>query len=388
MATRIEAQPESKRLNRQSPAPAPAPTPLRKRPRTSEQVYYSTGEEKLLPNAYISGTGYYVPPRIVTNDQLCEEYGIDTTDEWIRKRTGIEERRDAEEGNAPSDLAVHASKMAMQNAGLSNKDIDLIIFATLSPDFAFPGSGVFLQRKLGMCDEGHFPAALDVRNQCSGFLYSLGTATSMVKAGAMKNVLVVGAEVHSAALDLSTRGRTVSTLFGDGAGAVIVSATDEDRGVRHWQLGADGRHGDVLCQKVWDTSKRPFIPVDEHGVGQVAPEMMWAQMQGRLVFKHAVARMIGVMMQVFSSQGLTVKDVDLFAFHQANLRINQYIQESIGVPAEKFLHNIQKYGNTTAATIPLLLAEAEETGQLTRGKKVCCVAFGSGFTWGAAIIDW
>jgi len=341
-----------------------------------------------VPNAYISGTGFYVPPRVVTNDQLREEYGIDTTDEWIRQRTGIEERRFADEGNAPSDLAVHASKMAIENAKLTNKDIDLIIFATLSPDHAFPGSGVILQRKLGMCDEGHFPPAMDVRNQCSGFLYSLGTATCMVKAGAMKNVLVVGAEVHSAALDLSTRGRNVSTLFGDGAGAVIVSATEEDRGVRHFELGADGRHADVLSQKIWDTSKRPFIPLDENGVGQVQPEMMFAQMQGKLVFKHAIERMIGVMMQTFSAQGLTLDDVDLFAFHQANLRINQYIQKSIGAPDEKFLHNIQKYGNTTAATIPILLAEAEQTGELTRGKKVCCVAFGSGFTWGAAIIDW
>jgi len=341
-----------------------------------------------VPNAYISGTGFYVPPRVVTNDQLREEYGIDTTDEWIRKRTGIEERRFADEGNAPSDLAVHASKMAMENAGLSNKDVDMIIFATLSPDVAFPGSGVFLQRKLGMCDEGHFPAALDVRNQCSGFIYSLATASSMVKAGAMKNVLVVGAEVHSAALDLSSRGRSVSTLFGDGAGAVIVSATDEDRGVRHFELGADGRHADVLSQKIWDTSKRPFIPLDENGVGQVQPEMMWAQMEGRVVFKHAVERMIGVMMQVFNDQGLTLEDVDIFAFHQANLRINQFIQKSIGAPDEKFLHNIQKYGNTTAATIPILLAEAEQSGKLKRGQKVCCVAFGSGFTWGAAVIDW
>ncbi|MDH5492995.1 MAG: beta-ketoacyl-ACP synthase 3, partial [Myxococcales bacterium] len=289
----------------------------------------------------------------------------------------MEERRFADEGQASSDLAVHASRMAMDNAGLANRDIDLIIFATLSPDFAFPGSGAFLQQKLGMCDEGHFPPALDVRNQCSGFLYALGTASSMVQAGAMKNVLVVGAEVHSAALDLTTRGRAVSTLFGDGAGAVIVSATEEDRGVRHWQLGAGGRHGGVVSQRIWDTSKRPFIPQNEHGVGQIAPVMMWAQMEGRVVFKHAVERMIGVMMQVFSAQGLALDDVDLFAFHQANLRINQYIQKNIGAPEEKFLHNIQRYGNTTAATIPLLLAEAVEKGTLKRGKKVCCVAFGS-----------
>lgn len=341
-----------------------------------------------MPNAYISGTGLYVPPRVVTNDDLVEKYGIDTSNEWILQRTGIEERRFADEGVATSDLAVHAAREAMERAGLSNRDIDMIVFATLSPDFAFPGSGVYLQRKLGMCDEGHFPPALDVRNQCSGFLYGLACASSMVQSGAVRNVLLVGAELHSAALDLTTRGRSVASLFGDGAGAVIVSATDEDRGVRGWYLGADGRHAEVLCQRVWDMSKRPFIPQDENGVGQVQPEMMWAHMEGRLVFKHAVERMIGSMMQAFSAQGLTLDDVDLFAFHQANLRINQYIQQQIGAPAEKFLNNIQRYGNTTAATIPLLLAEAERDGRLKPGMKVAMVAFGSGFTWGCAIVDW
>jgi len=341
-----------------------------------------------VPNAYISGTGSYVPPRTVTNDDLVKEYGIDTSHEWIVKRTGIEERHFSEEGVATSDLAVHAAKDAMERAGLENRDIDMIIFATLSPDYAFPGSGVFLQQKLGMCDEGHFPPALDVRNQCSGFLYGLSCAASMVQSGGAKNVLLVGAETHSAAMDLTTRGRGVASLFGDGAGAVIVSATEEDRGVRGWYLGADGRGAEVLCQKVWDIRRRPFMPVNEDGVGQVPPEKMWAQMEGRQVFKNAVERMIGVMMQAFAAQGLTLDDVDLFAFHQANLRINQYIQEQIGAPADKFLNNIQKYGNTTAATIPLLLAEAERDGRLERGKKVAMVAFGSGFTWGCAIVDW
>lgn len=341
-----------------------------------------------MPNAYISGTGFYVPPRVVTNDDLVAQYGIDTSHEWIVQRTGIEERRFADEGVATSDLAVEASRAAMERAGLSNRDIDMIVFATLSPDSAFPGSGVYLQQKLGMCDEGHFPPALDVRNQCSGFLYGLACASSMVQSGAVRNVLLVGAELHSAALDLSTQGRSVSSLFGDGAGAVVVSATDDDRGVRGWYLGADGRGAGVLCQRVWDMSKRPFIPQNEDGVGQVAPELMWAHMEGRQVFKNAVERMIGAMMQAFSAQGLTLDDVDLFAFHQANLRINQYIQEQIGAPAEKFLNNIQKYGNTTAATIPLLLAEAEREGKLERGMKVAMVAFGSGFTWGCAIVDW
>lgn len=341
-----------------------------------------------MPNAYISGTGFYVPPRVVTNDDLVQQYGIDTSHDWIVQRTGIEERHFADEGVATSDLAVMASKEAIARAGLTNKDIDMIVFATLSPDVAFPGTGVYLQRKLGMCDEGHFPPALDVRNQCSGFLYGLATATSMVQSGAVKNVLLVGAETHSAALDLTTRGRAVASLFGDGAGAVIVSATDADRGVRGWHLGADGRYADALCQRVWDITKRPFMPQTEEGWGLVPPEKMWAQMEGRQVFKNAVERMIGVMMQAFSAQGLTLGDIDLFFFHQANLRINQYIQEQIGAPAEKFVSNIQRYGNTTAATIPILLAEAERDGRLQPGMKIAMVAFGSGFTWGCAIADW
>lgn len=341
-----------------------------------------------MPNAFIAGTGYYVPPRVVTNDDLREQYGIDTTDEWIRKRTGIEERRYADEGWATSDLAVKAAEEAIEDAGIDKGDVDMIIFCTLSPDHAFPGAGPYLQDKLGLCAGGHFPPCLDIRNQCSGFLYGLATGSSMVQSGAMKNVLLIGAECHSAALDLSTRGRNVSALFGDAAAAVVIQPTDEDRGVRGWYLGADGRFADALCQKAWDMSKRPYIPVDEEGVGQVVPEMMWAHMEGRLVFKHAVERMIGVMMQAFSAQNLTLDDIDMFLFHQANLRINQFIQQQIGAPEEKFRNNIQRYGNTTAATIPLLLAEAVDEGALKRGMKIAMVAFGSGFTWGCAIVDW
>jgi 3-oxoacyl-[acyl-carrier-protein] synthase-3 len=226
-----------------------------------------------MPNAYISGTGFYVPPRVVTNTMLRTEYGIDTTEEWIVKRTGIEERRYSEPGVATSDLAVPAAEDAIRRAGITKQDIDMILFATLSPDAAFPGCGVYLQQKLGLCDgdDATFVPAMDIRNQCSGFVYSLATATSMVKSGAMKNVLVVGAETHSAAIDLSDRGRTVASLFGDGAGAVVVSATDEDRGVRGWYLGADGRHADALRQQVWDIRERPFIPLGEDGWGRVSP---------------------------------------------------------------------------------------------------------------------
>jgi 3-oxoacyl-[acyl-carrier-protein] synthase-3 len=229
---------------------------------------------------------------------------------------------------------------------------------------------------------------MDIRNQCSGFLYGLGTATAMVESGACKNVLLVGSELHSGALDLSTEGRTVASLFGDGAGAVVVSATDEDRGVRGWWLGSDGRYADVLCQKVWNMKERPFIPIGEDGVGRVSPENMFAHMDGRQVFRHAVERMSWALIQGCQALDISADEIDLFFFHQANLRINQYVAKTLGIPEEKTVNNVHKYGNTTAATIPLLLAEAERDGRLKPGMKVAMVAFGSGFTWGSAIVDW
>jgi 3-oxoacyl-[acyl-carrier-protein] synthase-3 len=343
-----------------------------------------------VPNAFISGTGFYVPPRRVTNDDLVKEYGIETSNEWIVQRTGIEERRFADEGVGSSDLGVEAAKMALEKAGLKPTDLDMILFATLSPEHCFPGSGVYLQQKLGLCDgpNAKFVPAMDIRNQCSGFLYALGTATSMIKSGACKHVLVVGGETHSAAIDLTTRGRNVSSLFGDGAGAVIVSATEEDRGIRTWKLGADGRGADALCQRIWDIRKRPFIAQNAEGKGVIEPEIMFAQMNGKAVFKSAVERMVMVLMEVCMDAGVTGEQIDLFCFHQANLRINQYIQDMLKIPDDKVVHNIQRYGNTTAATIPILLAEAERSGKLKRGMKVAMVAFGSGFTWGGAIADW
>lgn len=341
-----------------------------------------------MPNAYISGTGFYVPPRVVTNDDLVEQYGIDTSHEWIVKRTGIEARRYADEGVSTADLGFEAAKDALEAAGIEAKDLDMILFATLSPEMAFPGSGCIMQEMLGVCDSGRFVPAMDIRNQCSGFLYGLGTATSFIRSGAYKNILLVGAETHSAAIDLSTRGRTVSSLFGDGAGAVVVSATEEDRGIRNWFLGADGRGWNSLYQQVWNMKQRPFITLNEEGVGQVPPEHMWATMDGRQVFKNAVERMVLGVMQACWDQGLTVDDIDLFAFHQANMRINQFVANQLNIPEEKLLHNIQKYGNTTAGTIPILLAEAEREGRLKPGTKLATAAFGSGFTWGSAIIDW
>ncbi len=340
--------------------------------------------------AFISGTGFHVPPRIVTNDDLINTHGVATTHEWIVQRTGIEARRFAEPGVGTSDMALFAARDALAAAGLAPHDLDLIVFATLSPEHAFPGSGVFLQQKLGLCDgeDAKFVPALDVRNQCSGFLYALSTAVAHVRAGMAKHVLVVGAETHSAALDLSPEGRTVSSLFGDGAGAVIVSATQEDRGVRGVYLGADGRFAEVLCQKIWDIRKRPFIPKNPDRSGTVAPEMLWATMDGKLVFKHAVGTMLGALMRACTAQKIGVEDIDLFLFHQANMRINQFIAQQLGVSDDKIPHNIQRYGNTTAATIPILLAEQVREGRLRPGMKVAMAAFGSGFTWGAAILDW
>lgn len=342
----------------------------------------------MMPNAYISGTGMYVPPKVVTNDDLRETYGMDTTDEWIQKRTGIKQRHFAEVGKNSTDMAVPAAQAAIKNAGLENKDIDMIVFCTLSPDRFFPGNAVYLQDRLGMCDEGHYPACMDIRNQCSGFLYAMSTATAFIRSGAHKNILVVGAEVHSAAIDLSTRGRQVASLFGDAGGAVVMSATDENRGIRSWNLGADGKHADALRQNIWDAKKRPLFDVDENEIGQVSVEDMYPYMEGRVVFRHAIERMVGSLMQSFANEKLTLDDVDLFVFHQANLRINQHIQKTIGAPDDKFINNIQRLGNTTAATIPTLLHEAVETKRLKKGDKVAMVAFGSGFTWGSLIADW
>jgi 3-oxoacyl-[acyl-carrier-protein] synthase III len=342
-------------------------------------------------NAIISGTGGFVPPRVVSNDDLVNEYGIDTSHPWIHKRTGIDTRRYAEEGVCSADLAVPAAKDAVAQAGLELSDLDMIIFCTLSPRHAFPGDGVYLQEMLGLCgDEAKFIPCMDIRNQCSGFLYGLATATAMVRSGGVEHVLVVGAETHSAALDLSTRGRTVSSLFGDGAGAVVVSPTTEDRGIRGWYLGADGRHADKLSQKVWDMRKRPFVNVPEAGgVGVVPADHLYANMEGRTVFKNAIERMIQVLMKACWDQGISdLKQIDLFLFHQANLRINQMVAKMLEIPPEKLVNNIERYGNTTAATIPLLAAEATRNGKLKPGMKVAMVAFGSGFTWGAAIIDW
>lgn len=333
----------------------------------------------------------YIPPRVVSNDDLVSQYGMETSDDWIIQRTGIKTRHYADDGMGSAEMGEYASRQALEAAGLEPKDIDAIIFATLSPDFHFPGSGVLLQQRLGLTegDNIKFVPALDVRNQCSGFLYSLSVANAWVRTGTYKHVLICGAETHSHALDRTTRGRTVASLFGDGAGAVVVSATEEDRGIRGCWLGANGKHAEVLAQKIWDIRRDPFIPQDEEGIGQVSPEMMWAHMDGRTVFRNAVQAMSGALMEACGALKIDLqKEVDMFLFHQANMRINEYVAKLLKLPAEKVPHNIDRFGNTTAATIPLLMAEAERNGSLKPGMKVAMAAFGSGFTWGSAVIDW
>jgi 3-oxoacyl-[acyl-carrier-protein] synthase-3 len=342
-------------------------------------------------NATISGTGFYVPPRVVTNDDLIREFGIETSDEWIHQRTGIRERRFADHGVGSADLALEATNMALADAGIEARDLDMIIFATLSPEHCFPGSGVYLQDKLGLCagERIKYVPCLDIRNQCSGFLYGTQVATALIQSRQCKRVLLVGAETHSHALDLSTRGRTVASLFGDGAGAAIFSATEADKGVRGVWLGADGSNADVLAQHIWDIARFPFVELDEQGWGRIPPQQLFAQMDGKTVFKHAVTKIAGALMQALGETNTKIEDIDLFVLHQANMRINEYVANKLlKVPEHKVVHNIERYGNTTAATIPILLAEAVRDGTLKPGMRIALAAFGSGFTWGSAIIDW
>jgi 3-oxoacyl-[acyl-carrier-protein] synthase III len=326
----------------------------------------------------ILGVGRFLPEKRVTNFDL--EKMFDTSDEWIQQRTGIVERRYAEEGVFCSDLALEASRRAMENAGVALEEIDFIIFATLSPDHHFPGSACHLQRKLDIPEVG----CLDVRNQCSGFLYSLAVADAFVKTGAYRRVLVVGAEVHSSALDFTNQGRDVAVLFGDGAGAVIVGPSeDPERGILSFRLHADGRYADALKLDIWDISRKPYITEADIRGGRV-----WPKMKGKEVFRVAVTKLPETIEQVLAENGLTTEQVRLFIPHQANLRINQFCAARLGVPEEKFFSNIQRYGNTTAASIPIALSEALEQGDVREGDCVVLCGFGAGFTWGAVPIRW
>jgi 3-oxoacyl-[acyl-carrier-protein] synthase-3 len=326
----------------------------------------------------ILGVGHYVPTKVVTNDDLAKL--MPTSDEWIQQRTGIKERRFIEhDGIGASDLAVPAAKMAIERAGRKVSDVDMILFATLSPDVNFPGSGCFLGDKLGLAGV----PALDVRNQCSGFLYSLSVADAFVRAGTYKNVLVVGAEVHSTGLEFTERGRDVAVLFGDGAGAALVGASPrDDRGLSSIALHADGSGAKDLWLKA---------PGSMHAPHRITHEMLdrgdhFPAMNGKQVFRWATEKMPAVAHEVLQAAELSVSDVDLFVPHQANMRINQFVAQKLGLPADRVVHTIERYGNTTAATIPIGLSEAFAEGKLGEGKNILLAAFGSGYTWGGAVL--
>ncbi|MCD6288752.1 MAG: ketoacyl-ACP synthase III [Candidatus Hydrogenedentes bacterium] len=329
-----------------------------------------------MANTKVLGTGMYVPPRVLTNNDL--EKMMDTSDEWIRQRTGISERHVVEPGVGPSDLAVEAARQAVDNAGISLDDIDFIVFATLSPDHYFPGSGVLVQDKLGLDTVG----ALDIRQQCTGFIYGMAVTDQFIKTGMYKHILLIGAEVQSVGLDWNTEGRDIACLFGDGAGAVVCGPT-EDEGVISSHLHCQGKHADKLWTEMPSTRHKPILSAEDMAQRRHVP-----QMEGRYVFKHAIRRFGESINEALEANSVTVADVDLFVFHQANLRITEMVCGMLDIPMDKTFNTIHKYGNTTAASIPICLHEAVESGKLNRGDLVCLVAFGSGFTWGSVLLRW
>lgn len=328
----------------------------------------------------ITGVGHYVPEQVVTNHDL--EKIMDTTNAWILERTGIGERRFFKPGtDTVANMAAKASKIALERAGLQAKDIDFIIFATITPDYYFPGCGVLLQRELALTEIG----ALDIRNQCSGFIYALSIADQFIKSGMYKNILVAGAEIQSSIMDVSTKGRTMAVIFGDGAGAIVMQATaDKNHRVLSTHLHADGRYAEELIVKDPGGSRAGrWISKEMIDNGGTDPYM-----NGTAVFKHAVVKFPEVIMEALEANGYTTKDIDMLIPHQANLRITNYVRDKLGLDENKVFSNIQKYGNTTAASIPIAMSEAWEGGKIKKGDLVCLAAFGSGFTWGSALIRW
>lgn len=328
-----------------------------------------------MKHSQIKGIGHYVPERIVTNDELSKL--MDTNDSWITERTGIKERRFFDpEKDTVAGMAANASRMALERAGLTTKDVDFIVFATITPDYFFPGSGVLMQRELGLEGIG----ALDIRNACSGFIYGLSVADQFIKTGMYKTILVIGAEIQSSAMDLSDRGRAVSVIFGDGAGAVVLQAGESD-GILSTHLHADGRFAEELYIKDPGSSRKVRLSKDmqeEDGVR--------AFMNGNTVFKHAIVRFQEVIMEALAANNLVKEDIDLLIPHQANLRISKYLQEQLGFTDDKVYNNIMRYGNTTAASIPIAMSEAWAEGKIEKGTLLCLAAFGSGFTWASTLI--
>ncbi len=333
-------------------------------------------------NSKIIGMGYYVPDNVVTNDDLSKM--MDTSDEWIQERTGIKERRHIIKGeDTTASLGVKAAKIAIERAGIDKDEIDFIVFATLSPDYYFPGPGVLVQRDLGIKTVG----AIDVRNQCSGFVYGISLADQYIKSGMYKNVLVIGSEVHSIGLDFTTRGRGVTVIFGDGAGAVVLSREeDPNKGILSTHLHSEGEHAEELSLIAPGMGKRWILDI----IKDNDPEEVsyYPYMNGQFVFKNAVQRFSEVIMEGLQANKLQPGDIDLLIPHQANLRISQFIQKKFRLSDDQVYNNIMSYGNTTAASIPIALTEAWEQGKVKEGDLVVLAAFGSGFTWGSVIMRW
>jgi 3-oxoacyl-[acyl-carrier-protein] synthase-3 len=344
----------------------------------------------------IAGIGMYVPSHVVKNNDLLQY--MDTSDEWIQERTGIKERRFADRtGETTTTMGVEAARIAIERAGLTPGDIDFIIFATLSPDYYFPGCGVLLQRAMKMKEIG----ALDVRNQCSGFVYAISVGDQFIKTGMYKNILVVGSEKHSFGLDFSTRGRNVSVIFGDGAGAVVLQPTEKDnQGILSTHLHSDGESAEILAMYNPGTHanhwvKEPVADFKDAPVGEmfmshamIDKAQNFPNMDGPAVFKKAVVKFPEVIMEALEGNNLKPSDIKVLIPHQANLRIAQFVQQKLGLRDDQVYNNIDKYGNTTAASVPIALCEAWEQGRIQEGDLVCLAAFGSGFTWASALLKW
>ncbi len=334
-------------------------------------------------NSKIIGLGHYVPENIVTNDDLSKI--MDTTDEWIQERTGIKERRWVKPGDGQSTftMGLEAAKKAISNSGIEKEDIDLIVFATLSPDYYFPGPGVQIQEAL----EINTVAALDIRAQCSGFVYSISVADQFIKTGMYKNILVIGSELQSHGIDKSTRGRSISVIFGDGAGAAILTREEDvTKGILSTHIHSEGKHALELATEAPGMGTRWVSDI----IKDNDPEDFSYRpyMNGQFVFKHAIKRFSEVINEGLQKNNLEVSDIDMLIPHQANLRISQFIQKRFGLKDDQVYNNIQKYGNTTAASIPIALSEAHEQGKVKSGDTVVLAAFGSGFTWGSVIVKW
>ena len=346
-----------------------------------------------MPNSKIAGIGLYVPENIVTNNDLKKH--MDTSDEWIQERTGIKERRYAHRTReTTSTMGVEAAKIAIERAGTTAQDIDFIIFATLSPDYYFPGCGVLVQRAMKMKEIG----ALDIRNQCSGFVYALSVADQFIKTGMYKNILVIGSEKHSFGLDFSTRGRNVSVIFGDGAGAVVLQPTEKNgQGILSTHLHSDGESAEILAMYNPGTHANHWMEnevadFDDAVLGEmfmskamIDKAQNFPFMDGPAVFKKAVIKFPEVILEALQKNGLSATDLSMLIPHQANLRIAQYVQQKLKLNDDQVYNNIQEYGNTTAASVPIALCEAWEKGKIKEGDLVCLAAFGSGFTWASAL---